>query len=92
MKKLRQILKNQAPKIGEDWNARTVDQAGGTAGPENDSDNEAMPGARRKKKARRKEKPLKLDFQEMRDDDEDDFNFRGGAISDDQNDSDSDIA
>jgi hypothetical protein len=42
-----------------------------------------MPGARRKKKARRKEKPLKLDFQEMRDDDEDDFNFRGGAISDD---------
>ena len=80
MKKLRQILKNQAGKIGDDdFRSKTVDQAGGTAA--KDSDEESAPGARRKKKAKRKEKPLKLDYKEMRDDDEDDFNIRGGADS-----------
>ena len=90
MKKLKQILKNQSAKIGDssDLRSRTVDQVGGTAQPDSDEDNGGTTGARRKGKAKRKkEMPLKLDYTEMRDDDEDDYNLRGGADSEPDQDS-----
>jgi hypothetical protein len=90
MKKLKQILKNQAAKMTDvDPRSRTVDQAGGITNNQGDSDDDGTApggnGARRKKKARRKEKPLKLDYREMRDDDEDDFNCRAGGESEPEN-------